>query len=399
MYPIQVSNGNDDHELRYPPSDERALPRRATILRRVRRRVFVLALCTATLASCGGGGSDSTDAEDLLDRAFSAQIQSADLRLEAELELEGQAGLDRPLRIEATGPFRANPGRLPSSDLELRIGAEGGGQTVTTGFLSTGDRAFLKFQDVYYEQSGAAVRRANASIRKARGSGSLRSLGLNPRGWLIAAVDKGEEEVGGVTTRHVSGRLDVEALMRDLNRFARRSGPAVEGAEGDNPPEPMSREDMRQIASLIEDPSFDVYVGVEDDLIRRISGRIELDVSETETTEDEPVELEAGRLVFSVELADVNGDQEIEAPASARPLSALTKRLGADGLLGGLAGLAGPDDSNPLPPAGTPAPAPPEADELGPENEDFREYSDCLEETQPEDTEALQRCADLLEQP
>ena len=156
---------------------------------------------------------------------------------------------------------------------------------------------------------------------------------------------------------------------------------------------------MRQIASLIDDPSFDIYVGVEDDLIRRISGRIKLDVPESDSTETELEELEAGRLVFSVELADVNGDQEIEAPASARPLSALTERLGADGLLGGLAGLAGTDDSVPLPPAGTPEPADPEADELGPEAEDFREYSNCLEETRPEDTEALQRCADLLEQP
>jgi hypothetical protein len=44
-------------------------------------------------------------------------------------------------------------------------------------------------------------------------------------------------------------------------------------------------------------------------------------------------------------------------------------------------------------------PADPEADELGPETEDFRDYADCLEETQPEDTEGLQRCSDLLQRP
>jgi hypothetical protein len=364
----------------------------------VRRRLFVLLFAAVALASCGGGGSDAADTEDLLDRAFGADIRSADLRLEAELELEGRAGLDRPLRIEASGPFRGNPGKLPSADLELKIGAEGGGQTVTTGFLSTGDRAFLKFQDVYYEQSRSAVRRANQALGEGRRRrGSLRSLGLNPRAWLVAAVDEGEEEVAGVTTRHLSGRLDVEALMRDLNRFARRSGPAVEGAAGEEPPEPLSREDMRELAALVEDPTFDVYVGVDDDLIRRVSGRIELNVPEAERSE--LAELEAGRLVFSVELADVNGDQQIEAPARARRLSTLNGKLGSGGLLGGLAGLAGPDDSTTDPPSGTPTPADPDADELGPETEDFRDYADCLEETRPEDTEALQRCADLLGQP
>jgi hypothetical protein len=398
MYPIEVSNGNDDHELRYALRLVLARPHATSTLPWVRRRLFVLVFAAVALASCGGGGSDATDAEDLLDRAFGTDIQSADLRIEAELELEGRAGLDRPLRIEASGPFRGNHGKLPSADLELKIGAEGGGQTVTTGFLSTGDRAFLKFQDVYYEQSRAAVRRANRSLEGSRRRSSLRALGLNPRSWLLAAVDEGEEEVSGVTTRHVSGRLDVEALMRDLNRFARRSGPAVEGAAGGEPPEPLSREDMRELGALVKDPTFDVYVGVEDDAIRRISGRIELDVPESEQSELD--ELEAGRLVFSVELADVNGDQQIEAPARPRRLSALIGRLGQGGLLGGLAGLAGPDDSETEPPAsGTPTPADPNADELGPETEDFRDYADCLEATKPEDTEGLQRCADLLQQP
>ena len=88
------------------------------------------------------------------------------------------------MRIQASGPFRTNEGKLPSVDLELRVGTDGGGQTVQTGFLSTGDRAFVKFEDVYYEQPAAQVRAANASIRKAGGRGSLRSLGLDPRSWL-----------------------------------------------------------------------------------------------------------------------------------------------------------------------------------------------------------------------
>ena len=67
------------------------------------------------------------------------------------------------------------------------MGTEGGGQTVQTGFLSTGDRAFVKFEDVYYEQPAAQVRAANASIRRRAGAAPLRSLGLDPRSWLSDA--------------------------------------------------------------------------------------------------------------------------------------------------------------------------------------------------------------------
>ena len=195
-----------------------------TILPGVRRLVFLLLLASFVPAACGG--EDDTDSvENLLDRAFSEEIRSADLRLEAEIEMTGV--LEEPIRIEAEGPFRTNEDKLPSADIELRIGSDGGGQTVTSGVLTTGDRAFVKFQDVYYEQPPERVREANEAIRKnSDGSGDtpLSELGLDPRSWLAEAEQEGDAEVAGVETRHVSGTLDVESLMRNLNGFVERSG-------------------------------------------------------------------------------------------------------------------------------------------------------------------------------
>jgi hypothetical protein len=100
--------------------------------------------------------------------------------------------------------------------------------------------------------------------------------------------------------------------------------------------------------------------------------------------------LDGGSIVFSVELRDVNGDQEIEAPAKARPLSDLTDSLGAGGLLGG--GGEEPQAPGPpdMPSGGSGGTDDPEA---------FRRYAECLDRARPEDTEELQRCADLLEEP
>jgi hypothetical protein len=350
----------------------------------VRRALFVLLFAALALASCGGGG-DTEDVQDLLDKAFSSSIKSADLKVDASVQLKGSPSLDRPLRITATGPFRTNEGKLPSVDIELKVGTDGGGQTITTGFLSTGDRAFVKFQDVYYEQPASQVAKANRSIAQNSGKrGSLRSLGLDPRSWLAEAKDEGEDEIGGVKTRHVSGKLDVEAVMRNLNEFVRKSGTALGGATGQAPPDPLSAEDIRQVGEVVRDPTFNVYVGEDDDIIRRIAGKIEFDVPEE--SRESLGGIQSGSIEFQVEFTDVNGDQQIEAPAHARPISTLTRSLGGGGTLPGLGGGSG-----------TTTPAVP--DNVSPEAEDFKQYKDCLDEARPEDTDALQRCAELLQRP
>jgi hypothetical protein len=349
------------------------------MLRRVRRLLPSLVLVALALASCSGGGEE-TDAEALLDRAFNTELRSADAKLEAEVDLEGSPLLDRPLRVQAAGPFRLNDGKLPSVDVELEVGTVGAGQTITTGFLSTGDRAFLKFQDVYYEQPRSEVRRANRALARLKGRRSaFGALGLNPRSWLSEVRDEGQEEVAGVETRHLSGTLDVEALVLDVNRFLRRSRGAIAGATGERPPDPFTRAEAREIAEVGKDPTFDVYVGERDHLVRRISGRIELDVP------PDSHGIEGGTIQFSVELSDVNGDQEIEPPAKARPMSKLTRSLGG-GLVPWLGG--GPQ----APRGGNPS----GGDGAAPEAERFRDYAECLDEARPEDTEALQRCAELL---
>ena len=353
-------------------------------LRRVRRALFVLLFAALALVSCGGGGNKE-DVQDLLDKAFSNSIQSADLKLDASIQVKGSPGLEKPLRITATGPFRTNDKKIPSVDIELKIGNDGGGQTITTGFLSTGDRAFVKFQDVFYEQPASQVAKANRSIAQNEGKrGSLRGLGLDPRSWIAEAKDKGEEKVAGVKTRHVSGTLDVEAVMRNLNEFVRRSGTALGGATGQTPPKPLSAADIRQVADVVHNPTFNVYVGEDDDIIRRLAGKIEFDVPEA--SRQSLGGIQSGSIEFQLEFSNVNGDQQIEAPTHARPLSSLTRSLGGGGALPGLGG--GSQSASPAVP-----------DNSGPEAQDFQKYADCLDKARPEDTEALQRCADLLQRP
>ena len=173
--------------------------------------------------------------------------------------------------------------------------------------------------------------------------------------------------------------------MRDLNAFVKRSGSAIGGATGQPAPRPLSAGDIDKITKIVKNPSFDVYVGKDDEVIRRVSGRVELTVPKRDRPAADGIE--GGSLEFSVEFRNVNGRQRIEAPAKARPLSALTRSLGGGGL-GALGGVGGDDTgggSSQQPPTTT-----------APDAEAFKEYADCLEKSRPNDTKALQRCADLL---
>jgi hypothetical protein len=125
-------------------------------------------------------------------------------------------------------------------------------------------------------------------------------------------------------------------------------------------------------------------VGEDDDIIRRVAGKIEFDVPEE--SRQSLGGIQSGSIEFQVEFSNVNGDQQIEAPAHARPISTLTRSLGGGGTLPGLG--AGSGSATPAVP-----------DNVNPESEDFQQYKDCLDKARPEDTEALQRCADLLQRP
>lgn len=370
-----------------------------------RRRTVVLlttalALSALVLASCGGGsgGGDSGgdgaggDAQALLDRAFSQPIGSADLDIDAQIEIDGLDGFEEPLRIEATGPYVRSENKLPQLDLDVGIDAQGAGQTIQSGLLSTGDRVFLEFGGDFYEQPPEQVARNNRQLERngKQGEGSLSDLGLNPEQWVVDASVEGEEQIDGIATEHVSGELDVEALVDDLNGLVKRTA----GTLGGDGAQPLREADIERLSQTVENPSFDVYVGKADDVVRRLSSRVDISVPEEDRSDLGGITGASIRL--SAELRDVGGDQKVEPPSESRPLSDLTSQLGSLGSIAGDA-FGGTDDDGvaTTPDGGDDAPAGGTTPD-GAGADVFERYGECLERARPDDAEAITRCAELV---
>ena len=361
----------------------------------LRRRTVAVLLATAVvpgalaMAGCGGSDSNGNDghAKALLDKAFAKSVKSADVKLDAELTIQGVPGFDKPVRVQAAGPYIAQKGTLPKLDIDVALGAQGQGQTLQTGFLSTGTRAFLKFGGQYYEQPAANVARANQQLGSGKGGPSrAHALGIDPASWIRDAKMEDSQKVGGVDSDHVSARVDVRRVLSDLNRVAKKGAGAVGGS---TTAKPLTKDQLDQAAKTVKDPTFDIYVGKSDGTVHRVSGNLALAVPEADRSKASGIT--GGSLRFTLDLTHTNGGQSVQAPASSRPISDLSKQLGGAAALGALGGASGTDTT---PQATTPGA--PSGTTTTPDSAAFKRYADCLDKAKPGDTQAISRCSALL---
>ena len=343
----------------------------------------VLAL-VALIAGCGGGG-DEEDAQATVDKAFSTSIESANIALAFDVQVDGVAQLQEPVQVKLSGPFQSNGNeKLPSFDWDASF--SGGGQSITGGLTSTGDQVFVNFQNEDYEVPKAQVDQINQQLAAQSGQEqSLSELGIDPKSWLTDAETVGDEEVNGAETTHVTAGVDVPKMLEDLNSVAEQAGGAM-GA-----PQQLTPEQIDQINDVVQDPKIDVYVSKDDDTLRRLNLEISFEIPEEQQSQLQGAT--GGTVKFSLDLSDVGQDQTIEPPADAKPLNELQNALG--GLGGG--GTTVPDPSAGGGSGSGGGGGGGGGGASGPDAQALQEYSKCLQEADPADPAAIQECQKLLE--
>jgi hypothetical protein len=356
----------------------------------MKRLLLVVSILSLVLvAGCGGGGGGSSeDARALIDKAFSSSIPSADMTLNIQAKVNGVAQLEQPISLKVAGPYQSNgQGKLPSFNWQVSV--SGGGQAFSGGLISTGDNAFVNFQGTNYEVGKDQIAQVNSQLSQQTGSGkTLKDFGIDPQAWVTDPEDKGDESVNGVDTTHVSAGVDVAKMIGDFNKTIDQAG----GAMGASAPSRLTQDQIDQISQVVKDPKFDIYVGKEDSKIRRLAVSVDFEIPSEARAQFQGAE--GGTLSFSIDFAKVGEKKTITPPSNARPIADLQEQLG--GLFGGGVPGAGSGGSGSSGSGGSGSSGSGGSGGSNPTPAQFEKYSKCLQNSDPSDTAAIQKCAQLL---
>ena len=347
------------------------------------RALLVLALALAaafTIAACGGDDGGDEDPQEVLEATFDNEDPIDSGVFDVSFELAAEGGDDEgTFKASLGGPFEGDQeGAVPKFDVTADAELDSSSQDFSgsAGIISTGDKAFVNFQDTDYEVPADLFQQFQSSFEQAaqgeqqnEGGNFLSSIGINPSEWLTDLSNEGNEDVEGTETIHISGQADVPKLVEDIRTIAERVPQAAEQVT------PAQLSQLDQLTDIIQSADFDVYTGADDDILRKLEADIEVDPPDTDGAPD------SVSVGFSVTLSEVNEPQEISGPTDAQPLGDLLQQFGIDpsqlGQLGAAAGGGGGSGAS-----GTTDPA-------------TQAYLDCLAEAQGQD--ALDQCAALIQ--
>jgi len=334
-------------------------------LRRFRNLLAVCALALpipAAIAGCGGDSGSDVDPQTVLDDTFNndQKVSSGDLSLSLNGSADGAAGGSFEASLE--GPFQGdpdNPNAIPQLDFTGKVDYSAAGQSASFegGLTVTDDNAFVDYGGNTYEvgtdtfsqfkqmaeqaaqqqQSqtsglsfGEAFKKGCEAQLQAAG-GDTSACDIDFESWLTDLSSEGTENIEGTDADHVSGSLDVNAMLQDLIKL----GSAVPQASG-----VPSEDQVQQIADAIDEASFDLYSGTDDHVLRGLDFNLSIDPSAIPQAASTGVS--SIDLGLTMRLGAVNEDQTIEAPSGAKPLDQLLNQLGVSpSALGGLGGLGG----------------------------------------------------------
>lgn len=307
------------------------------------RIFFLFAALTAlatVFAACGdSGGGSSANPQEVADSATLQGIESGNLALSLILDVEGEGG--GSVDVSLSGPFQSQGGGQQLPQLDMTAKAEGsiGGDDVDFegGLVLLTDRAYVNYQGTDYAVDPTTFSFVKSALQQAqRQSGAQGQMPdvtacqnavskLQVNDFVDNLTNEGTTDVGGASTTHVSGDLNVGGAIDAFVGLAEDPACAAQlGAAGPLPSEAELRQAQSQVESALKTAQVDVYVG-DDDIVRRVSAELTIVPPRGEGDGTESV-----TLTFDLTIEGVNEEQTIEAPEGAKPLNALFAKLGVN---------------------------------------------------------------------
>lgn len=300
----------------------------------------VLCALATMLVACGGGDRSDESPQTVIDDATLQGIESGALDLSFTVDAKGREGGD--LDANLSGPFQegaGGEGDLP--ELELTANAKGifNGEKIDFdgGLVLLPNSAYVNYQGVEYEVDPTTYSFVESIIDPAvaeeeKGEGEGASLGLTecqetvgelkPADFTENLTNKGDADVGGTSTTKISGDLNVASAIDSLIELTKDPACKAQLSNAGPVPSTAELEDAKsEVRGAVKTAKIDVYVG-DDDIVRRISAQVKIERKKGSGKGPSSADVD-----FDLKLTNVNDEQEIAAPPSAKPLSDLFLKL------------------------------------------------------------------------
>ncbi len=299
---------------------------------------FALALAaTVAIAACGGddGGDEDPTRGPRGDLPTTRSRSRAASSTSASTSRPRAATTTAPSRPASAAPSRADGrrrSRASTSTPSSTSTAPSRTSPARAGLTSTGDAAFVNFQDTDYEVPADGFQQFAQQLHPASGSRPRRER-------------RGERQLPLVDRRRPDqlahrplqrgrrgrrGHRDGPHQRRGRRPEARRGPPddrreRPAGRRSRSPPSSSSQLD--QLGDVIESAEFDIYTGADDNVLRKFEASLDLNPPAGSPARARPT---TSRSTSRSRLSELNEPQEIAAPADAQPLQGLLEQLGVD---------------------------------------------------------------------
>jgi hypothetical protein len=302
-----------------------------------RFRIFVLlaalAALATTFAACGGSSDKSSeDPQKVVDSASLEGVESGNIELSLAVKSEGKEGGD--IDVSLSGPFQGASGKDDLPQLAMTATANGNveGEAVDFegGLTLLSDRAFVNYEGTEYEVDPTTFGFVKSSFEQAQqqggGEGNAADVsacqkaaeGFKVGDFVDDLTNDGSADVDGTGTTKISGDLDVAGAIDAIIKLSEDPACAAQLEAAGPLPIGELEEAKGEVTSAVKKAHVEVYVG-DDDIIRRLAAEL--------TVEPQGADKEKVEVDFDLTLSEVNEEQEISAPANAKPLEGLFQQL------------------------------------------------------------------------
>jgi len=311
----------------------------------------ILAALSVVLGACGGSGDKSSESpQTVLDEATLQGIESGNIDLSLGVKAQGSEGGN--LNVSLSGPFQGEgKGSLPQLDMNATAKGKFKGKDIDFegGLVLLPNTAFVNYQGTEYEVDPTTFSFVESALDQAQREGGAETGSdgvaacqeefgrLKVADFLENGTNEGSVDVAGTSTTKVSGDLNVSGAIDSVLEVVESQACRTQlAAAGPLPSKSEVDKAKDQVGNAVKSAHVDVYVG-DDDIVRQISAQLKL---EPQNGGSGPKSIE---IDLDLKLTEVNEEQTISAPSSAKPLSRLFLKLGINPieLLGLLQGEEG----------------------------------------------------------